>query len=68
MGDTRADETPPPVMLSPTSSRLGSHVEGLRLAVAAKLPPLLICLRGTRQLHGEKREERETEVGGGEGE
>lgn len=29
--------------------RTWSHAEGLRLAAAAKLPPLLICLRATRQ-------------------
>lgn len=30
-----------------------SHVEGLRLAAAAKLPPLLICRRVTRQSRGD---------------
>lgn len=39
-------------------------MEGLRLAAAAKLPPLLICLRATRQSHGE-REKRERQKGGG---
>lgn len=31
-----------------------SHAEGLRLAAAAKLPPLLICRRATIQSHGER--------------
>lgn len=35
---------------------------GLRLAAAAKLPPLLICLRATRQPHRE-REKRERPTG-----
>lgn len=34
--------------------RTWSHAEGLRLAAAAKLPPLLICLRATRQSHGDR--------------
>lgn len=34
--------------------RTRSHVEGLRLAAAAKLPPLLICLRATRQSHEDR--------------
>lgn len=34
--------------------RTWSHVEGLRLAAAAKLSPLLICLRATRQSHGDR--------------
>lgn len=67
MGETRADETPPPVMLTePLFIQTRSHAEGLRLAAAAKLPPPLICLRATRQLHIGR--ERETEGGGGEGE
>lgn len=31
-----------------------SHAEGLRLAAAVKLPPLLICRRATMQSHGER--------------
>lgn len=42
-----------------------SHVEGFRLAAAAKLPTLLICLRATRESHGE---DRKTEGSIGEGE
>lgn len=34
--------------------RTWSHAEDLRLAAAAKLPPLLICLRETRQSHGDR--------------
>lgn len=44
--------SPPLGKLSPASYRLWSHVEGLRLAAAAKLPPLSIC--ATRQLRGER--------------
>ena len=67
VGGTRA-KTSPPVMLSPISSGLGSHVEALRLAAAAKLPPHLICLRATRRPHreGEKRETEGEAVRGSE--
>lgn len=34
--------------------RTWSPAEGLRLAAAAKLPPLLICLRATRQSHEDR--------------
>lgn len=46
----------------------GSHAEGLRLAAAAKLSPLLICLRATRQSHGDREKTGRQKGGGGEGE
>lgn len=53
-GDIEADETSSLMFLSPILSKLGSHVEGLGLAAAAKLLPLLICLRATRRQHRDR--------------
>lgn len=57
MGDRRASETlPPPTSdAEPRFVQTRSHVEGLRLAAAAKLPPLLICVRATRQPRRKKK-------------